>query len=465
MRRALTAISLTLVLLVIAPTTTSAQAKLVRSDPGPGAILSSVPPAVQLWFDGPVELTLSKVELVDPAGRRVTLGEPAQRDEKEKLELQIRDSMSAGTYTVSYHTIGQDGRPTKGSYTFRVLGENEVVDTAFSAAAARAQRDSAAAKQRDAMASKPSDVLEIRTTDPIYVAARFLSFTLLLILLGGPLFWLLILRRTAELDVDMRRKADSIVTSLSVYVALTYVAVGILRLYLQTRLVSGNDFPDASDLSRMLGRTNWGRIWQLQMAAALALVVVYSIRRHVRPVTWRLALPAVLVLALTTSLVSHAGASHTMRFVGVLTDSLHMLAVGAWLGGVFWLLVAAMPALGGKGERRMHRLVALLTRFSTMLLASVAIVVFTGLVSAGLRVGTLQALAGSSYGQALLVKLTLAGALTAVAWYNWRIDRPLLDADAALRALKHSAGRELAACLFVIIVTALLVALPAPVSG
>jgi len=76
----------------------------------------------------------------------------------------------------------------------------------------------------------------------------------------------------------------------------------------------------------------------------------------------------------------------------------------------------------------------------------------------------LSALAGTPYGKALLVKLVAVGIVATFAYGNWKTVRPSSEGDVSAEVIARSGRRELIASLVVVIVTALLVALPTPES-
>ena len=89
--------------------------------------------------------------------------------------------------------------------------------------------------------------------------------------------------------------------------------------------------------------------------------------------------------------------------------------------------------------------------------------VLTGLFSAWLHLGSLDALWSSGYGRTLGLKLLLFVPLFATGAYNWLRVRPALaSGDAPARRIRLSGGVELAVAVAVILVTAVLVATPPP---
>ncbi|MBI2322862.1 MAG: CopD family protein [Chloroflexi bacterium] len=169
----------------------------------------------------------------------------------------------------------------------------------------------------------------------------------------------------------------------------------------------------------MLG-TRFGPIWLLRVAsiAALAALAVRLYPRQgwsrgaPRRPLWLLVLPAGALLLLTTTLSSHAVAAAQGGPAAWLADWLHLLGASVWVGGLA-ALAATLPL-----ARRAGLAAALLRRFSTLALLSVAALALTGLYQAWLHVRTPSALLETPYGQALLVKLALLVAALALGAHN-----------------------------------------------
>jgi copper transport protein len=444
------------------PATAFAHVKLDRSDPGAGSILTATPLEMKFWFSETPEIAVTRFVLTDAAGKVVGLADPLPVEgNPNQLRVQLLNPLAAGVYKLTWKTVGLDGHPAQGDFSFRVLGATESVDTAFAAEANRVKQDSAAAAKSAEEAAKPADVLDRRSAAPEYVLARALSVIALLALMGAVIFRQGVLMPTAENDPATWKKIGDRVAKLASLAALVYVVMALVRLYLQTRLISGNEVPDIGDLQSTVRRTNWGGYWRLQVIAAAIAGFALLLARPLKGKAWVIAAGAALTAIIATSLASHAGATEDGRVVGVLADSIHMLAVSAWLGGLFWLVVAVLPLIT-PGERHSRRASTVVNAFSRIAVASVALVMLTGVVSAWLRVGSLDALVQSAYGQVLLAKLLAVMAVGGVGFYNWRKLRPTMDMDGSIGRLRKSGRTELVAALFVIVATATLVALPLP---
>ena len=116
----------------------------------------------------------------------------------------------------------------------------------------------------------------------------------------------------------------------------------------------------------------------------------------------------------------------------VAADVIHLLAASVWVGGLIsfvlgvWSLRKIDPVL------RTRLTAQLIPRFSALALMSVATLVLTGVYSAVLRIGTIDALVITLYGQALIVKLLIALSMIGLGAINLLIITPRLKRAAAL---------------------------------
>ncbi|HXC24499.1 MAG TPA: CopD family protein [Gemmatimonadaceae bacterium] len=146
-------------------------------------------------------------------------------------------------------------------------------------------------------------------------------------------------------------------------------------------------------------------------------------------------------------------------------NPLHVFGGSLWLGTLFVLVVAGLPAVLHQSTSHEHRgpLTAdLVNAFSPVALCSATLLVLTGVITAWRHLKYLSALWTTSYGQALIVKLCLVAIVLALGAWNWRRMRPTLGDESAAHAIRRSASAELAFATAVLIVTAILVNLPTP---
>jgi putative copper resistance protein D len=204
---------------------------------------------------------------------------------------------------------------------------------------------------------------------------------------------------------------------------------------------------DWDTLEPVLFDTAFGSAWLARDALALVLAGLLMLPRGGRM------LPMLLAAALLASL---AAVGHTQQTEGgahivhVGADALHLLAAGAWLGGLVALAYTLFHS-GGEEEQ-------ILMRFSGMGYIAVAVLIVSGLINGLFLVGTLDALIGTTYGQLLLVKLGLFGGMLALALSNrfWLV--PALKAGeprTLARLRRHVIGEEALGLLVILVVSVL----------
>ncbi len=116
MRRALVVLSAAVAVLLSGTGTALAHNSLVSSDPAEGARLSSGPGTVILTFDQPVRKGYSAVTVVGPQGKYWNDG--TVRVSGNTVTAPVNQLGPAGTYTVGYRVLSNDGHPVSGNVTF-----------------------------------------------------------------------------------------------------------------------------------------------------------------------------------------------------------------------------------------------------------------------------------------------------------------------------------------------------------
>jgi len=170
----------------------------------------------------------------------------------------------------------------------------------------------------------------------------------------------------------------------------------------------------------------------------------------------RSALPAGLAAAAT---LLEAGHSHAFAMSDapslLLSQALHLLAAGAWLGGLVPLLIVVRQAPLDAAQHAARS-------FSTVGAACVAVLIVTALYQGTVLSGGLAGLTGTGYGAMLLIKATLFALLIALAAINRLGLAPALTGPAAersRRALSLSIAVETAIGLAVVFAASVLASL------
>jgi len=148
-----------------------------------------------------------------------------------------------------------------------------------------------------------------------------------------------------------------------------------------------------------------------------------------------------------------------------LVNPVHSLAAGLWLGTLLVLVVAGLSALlrhEPTRDRRGAIAADMVNGFSPLALTMGGIVVVFGLITAWRHLHVLSNLWSTPYGYTLIVKLLLVASVFALGAWNWRRQRPTLGTEGAATSIRRSSMAELTVATVVLIVTAVLVSLPAP---
>ncbi len=194
--------------------------------------------------------------------------------------------------------------------------------------------------------------------------------------------------------------------------ALALVAAPLALLLMQQQALELT----TAELPGLLRDTTWGRGW-LPLAiscllSALLLLMPRS-RAGTRASSWALLLVALGVAAAMGGL-GHAAADDQWPLASRLFDALHVVGVGAWIGGlVLMLLASAGTAVPSASEWR---------AFSRIATVMAPVVLLSGLGSAWRRVGGSEptAILASDYGKLLLIKIVLALSVMAMGFTQRR---------------------------------------------
>ena len=107
-------------ILLLAPSTLSAHAYLVKSVPAQRAVLYRAPAKIQLWFNERLEPRYSSLSVTDSAGKAVELGKTQiDSDDPKRLSVPVK-TLPAGRYFVKYRVLSVDGHIAEDQFPFTV---------------------------------------------------------------------------------------------------------------------------------------------------------------------------------------------------------------------------------------------------------------------------------------------------------------------------------------------------------
>ena len=402
----------------------AAHGSLQSSEPAGGSSLDRAPAAVTLRFSERPDPNLSTVRVLDSGGR-VVAGGPARPVAGRPLELRVPTAgLAAGGYTVSWRIVSAvDGHRTDGVFGFGV-GPAGASGPPVSQAVAGARTGPA--------------------PGPVAVAGRWAWYWGLTLLVGAAATGLLVF------GGRLPGRPGPLLG-----LALAAAAGGLAAMTMTAKTDAGVAVGDL--LGSTTGRWLLWRAAMLAWAGAATWWLLLARRRPAPPATRGPLLALGLAGGagmLVHALAGHAAGPSSLRPLNLLAQWAHLAAVGVWIGGLVWLLVA-LGARGGAGSTR-----EVVLRFSKLAGASLAVVVVTGVARSADELGGWRRLADSGFGRALDLKLVLFAGLVALGAGNRYRLVPLFEAgrdDAPVAArLGRSVAGELGLAAAVLAAAALL---------
>ncbi len=283
----------------------------------------------------------------------------------------------------------------------------------------------------------------------LFDAALFSGF-------GTLLFWIGVLPRArGKMPVEVAAALDGRLLLLVRASLIAALAIGVAWLAFEAALMG-----DADNLAQTLetvptvvASTAFGHLLVAQ-EIGLGLVLLL-LHREARPRHRTLALAASAGV-----LLLQAGHGHAMSMYGpsllLASEAVHLLAGGAWLGGLAPLLLTARLA-PPRAAATAARSFSVLGKWCVVLVAA------TAAYQAWILVGSIAGLVGTAYGWIACTKLLIFGVLLGFAWVNrYRLAPALVGAepDQARRRLAVSIGVQTGVGVLVLLAAGVLSSLP-----
>ncbi len=390
-----------------------AHAVLRSSDPASGTALDRAPQAVTITFSEVPDPKVSRIRVLDTTGRSMDAG-PATPVPGRPTQLRATlGELPRGVYTVSWRVLSKtDGHVTAGVFAFGIGVKVGAVP---------------AAREATAVTSPPPNRLG--------VVGRWAFYWGLVLLVGAAATGLLVFDR--RLHGPWRPLLAG---------GLGLAVVGLVAMALAERADVGVPFGELLDSSAGEGLIRQG-VALLVTAAVLAL---YLARPRAPALLAALGVSAAAAMAAHVA-AGHAAGQSSARWLNLLAQTVHVVAVGAWVGGLVWLLA------GVSGDRG----VATVKRFSRLAGLALLVVAVTGVLRAWNETREWGRLLDTGYGRTLDVKVLLVVVLAALGALNRRRMIPALATGAArLGALRRVVRVEIGVAALVLLVTGLLTELP-----
>ena len=397
-------------------------ASVGRSDPADNSVLETPPEKITIWFTEPVAVDFSTFRMIDIQGQTVKL-DGIQRDENDhKIITLLLPEISSGVYSIHWNVLSEaDGHDTQGVLAFGIGS--------------------------DADLSAAQTVAADTAVPWVEVVLRWLNFSLLAAVTGAWAIRYLILRKSEadeRIGTVVHWAQSRILTWTLYFTAGLFVAGFLLIIYQISNLLQ--TLPDSATFWgtgwKLITLSRWGHLWLARQVVILLLWASWHLvqSNQQRPEPGLLALIAAfftVALTIIQALNSHAAAVETGQSLAVTVDTLHLISVGLWLGGMLALIIGLLPLV-----RHNRSLFAPLAwagwgRFGLMAAFSVALIILTGIYNTGRQVASIDALLTTFYGQSLLSKVGLMVLMGGVGLVNSMLLHPRMAAPLA-RLLNRS---------------------------
>ena len=376
-----------------------AHTDLVRSSPPDGAALLELPAGLTLLFSEPVTAS----DLTAAAGQRSL---PVRQLRARVLRVDLTSLANATNVQLVWRLVNShDGHESTGSIRL-------YVGTA------------------PAGAIPPAPTEEPRAIGLLEVWSRILGYVSLAVFVGGLLF----------LSVLWPTGADERRTRILLSAAVVGGAVAAADTLAITQWRAAPGVSLAATLAGDFGRAYSVLLLLWLLAAVVVVAAAQRGEAVVRSLPWRVGAIAVAVgLVRTTGMTAHASQTSQPTW-GVVADFLHVTAVSAWVGGVLVLALCLLP------RRQLAELERVVPGFSKVALASVLVIVASGLLLLWQIAGSVDGFWSTHYARVLLVKLGFFALVLTAAFQSkrWVETHLLRDTDTGHRFAPRTTTRAFA---------------------
>ena len=393
---------------------------------------------IRLEFSEELEVSLGRISLVGPDGKRVVLKVEGDPHDVNALIAPVHSPLAPGGYRVMWRVVSADGHPVDGSFVFTV-GDTGAPTTA---GAPTTVAPTMTPMPMDSTFSEHETVNwgpSVAGAPIIPALLRGLGVSTLMGAAGLLFFLTLSGAATATASVRATRLARMLTLGFAVLLPLHALA---WAMNASAEHMMGTEML-ASTMTSGVGRLE---LWR----TGLALVAAWAFGLARRP---RIALAFAFLALLASGATGHSSAIEP--FATTPAKALHLIAGAVWLGGLLWLLTVDRANIDRFEKEAM--------RVSSLALVAVIVVAFTGVVQWRYFLPTLRGLFDSAYGVVLAAKI--AGLLALVvfgAHHKFRVlPRLRQDPDVASR-FGRTLRSEVTVMLVVLLLGGLIGYLPPP---
>ncbi len=428
-------------------------AKLLRSTPANGEKLAQPPSAIELTFSEQLQATeINAVVVTDAKGRRVDKKSVVLAEDGKKMVAELEE-IGAGILTVEWKALSADDHLMKGKFTFSVT-ESKPPETNATPNATPQNIEPQISETAPPTVETQSAPIEKSGTNPLQSVVRWLAYLSIMTLFGGFAFLLFVLKPSLKNATNLSgeeksqaiERAEKRFLGLSCLSLFLIVFSALAALVLQTSTLLETSIAQAfapSNLWKVLTQTAYGAPWFLQIAATLSIFascIFIGKRKNAaslnsadgkKTLLWAGLIFSALLLG-TLSFTGHARAAQKDYAFAVVSDWLHLIAAGIWVGGVFQLaLTLPKSIIGFPALSRLSVLARVIPRFSGLAISATILLALTGIYNSWIHLVGVRDLITTPYGITLLVKIILFLLMLPLGGFNRFFIRPRVEKLAA----------------------------------
>lgn len=364
-----------------------AHATLVSTSPAEDAIVPHAPTRVTATFDEPVGVSSDSLQVFAPNGSRADTGGTTHGSTSAQIAVALKPGLGHGTYTVGWHVISADSHPVHGAFTFSIGAPSGT-------------------SVNPSRLSQPADT----GVGIAFGVVRWVAFCCFALLIGAVGFVLWCWPAGADRPLVLR-------LAMGAWSGLAASVLGAVLLQGAYGAGTGIGRVFWPNVLHATLYSRYGRALGIRLILVIvALFVFTAILGQLRnpraqdrgapvaaSVTWGVLAAA---LAATWAAADHAGTGIQVP-LSLAFDIMHLSAVALWLGGLVMLatIVLRRSPASRKRPAATAETVQAVERFSRIALACVGAILLTGTYMAWRNVGSWPALADTTYGRLLLIKI------------------------------------------------------------
>lgn len=366
-----------------------AHATLVTTTPAESATVPQSPTRVTATFDEPVSVSPDSLQVFAPNGERADTGGTTHGSTPEQIAVALNPGLGNGTYTVGWHVISADSHPVQGAFTFSVGAPSST-------------------------SVNPATV-NLRASPLVGFAfgvVRWIAFCCFALLVGGLGFVLWCWPSGASSPLVLR-------LTMGAWSGLAGSVLGAVLLQGVYGTGQGVGHVFWPNVLHATLDSRYGRALGIRLLLVIVTLFVFTGRLGnlrvkgrgpsvAASATWGVLAAA---LAATWAAADHAGTGMQVP-LSLVSDTVHLCAVALWLGGLTMLatIVLRRSRLASRPATRKARMATAeaahaVERFSPLALGCVGVILLTGTYQAWRGVGSWPALADTTYGRLLLIKI------------------------------------------------------------